>query len=214
MKKLCLLAMLIIALVFAVPFLYTNAQVTKHISKQQYQQGDIIFQSSHSRQCEAVKMATHSDISHCGMLFKENDQWYVIEAVEPVQIVSLNSFIARGIDAHYKVKRLKKAYNQLTDATIDAMMTLGKKWIGKHYDIYFGWGNDQLYCSELVWKLYHDAARIDLCELRKLKDFDLSQPLVKEMMNERYGNNIPNDENMVAPSDLFNSPKLELVDEH
>ena len=214
MKKIIWLSVSLLAIIFLVPFLYSNAQITKHSSRQQYQEGDIIFQSSNSRQCEAVKLATHSDISHCGILCNENNQWYVIEAVEPVQIVSLNTFIARGIDSHYKIKRLKKESNQLTDASINAMMKLGHQWIGKHYDIYFGWGNDQLYCSELVWKMYHDAAKIDLCALRKLKEFDLSQPLVKEMMRERYGNKIPYDENMVAPSDIYNSPKLELVDEH
>ena len=213
MRKLFYLAIICVATLFLAPYVFTNAQIKKHIKHKTYQDGDIIFQSSKSRQCEAVKLATHSNISHCGMLFQEEGNWFVIEAVEPVQIVSLSSFIARGEDKHYTIKRLKSIYNQLDDAKISSMNQLGKRWIGKHYDIYFSWNNDEIYCSELVWKLYHDGAQIDLCALKKLKDYDLSSPLVKTMMNERYGKNVPLNEEMVAPSDIYNSDKLELVDQ-
>ena len=32
--------------------------------------GDIIFQTSQSAQCEAVRIATNSKFSHCGIIFK------------------------------------------------------------------------------------------------------------------------------------------------
>lgn len=196
-----------------IPILYTHAQITKHLSKQEYQNGDIVFQSSNSKQCEAIKLATHSNLSHCGILFQDHDDWYVLEAVEPVQVELLSNWIKRDANGHYSVKRLKNASSLLNESTLNKMYALGKKWIGKHYDIYFNWGDDQLYCSELVWKLYHNVANIDICELKPLRTYDLSHSLVKQIMKERYGNEIPLNEHMVAPSDLYNSSKLELIDE-
>jgi len=37
----------------------------------EFQNGDIIFQTSESQQCEAVRIATNSKFSHCGILFIE-----------------------------------------------------------------------------------------------------------------------------------------------
>lgn len=211
MRKI-LLGSFIVALVLAItPHFISVGKTKKHIAKTDYKNGDIIFQSSTSRQCEAVKMATHSDISHCGLLFEENGKWYVLEAVEPVQVTTLSSFIHRGTGQHYSVKRLKSGYT-LSEDTKMQMIAKGKKWIGKHYDIYFNWGDSELYCSELVWKLYHDIAKLDLCKLRPLRDYDLKDNLVGEMMQERYGKNIPYQENMVAPSDIYQSNLLELVE--
>jgi hypothetical protein len=38
-----------------------------------------------------------------------------------------------------------------------------------------------------------------------LKDFNLKDPRVQAILAERYGNAIPLEENVVAPSDLENS---------
>jgi hypothetical protein len=51
---------------------------------QQYHDGDIIFQSSPSRQSAAIEEATQSPYSHCGIIFFENNVAYVYEAVQPV----------------------------------------------------------------------------------------------------------------------------------
>lgn len=211
MKKILLGGIIVVLVLAITPHFISVGKTKKHIAKTEYKVGDIIFQSSTSRQCEAVKMATHSDISHCGLLFEDKGRWYVLEAVEPVQVTTLASFIHRGTGQHYSVKRLKTGYS-LSDDIKKQLIANGKKWIGKHYDIYFNWSDSELYCSELVWKLYHDIAKLDLCKLRPLRDYDLKDNLVGEMMHERYGDKIPYNENMVAPSDIYNSPMLEMVD--
>lgn len=212
-KRILYVILALAGIFILIPELISKAQVKKTISRSGFRDGDIIFQSSDSRQCQAIKIATHSDISHCGLLISEGGKWYVLEAVEPVQLISLPAFIGRDPQQHYTVKRLKNEFLPKQDA-FEKMLAEGKRWIGKHYDIYFNWSGSELYCSELVWKLYHNVPGIDLCNLRRLKDFDLSSPLVKEMMNERYGNKIPYDESVVAPSDIFNSEKLEMVSQY
>ena len=82
--------------------------------------------------------------------------------------------------------------------------------MGKDYDIYFNWDDTEIYCSELVWKAYQ-AANLSICDAQPLKSYNLTHPLVLETMKQRYGVNIPWDEPMVAPSDLFSSPLLETI---
>jgi hypothetical protein len=94
---------------------------------------------------------------------------------------------------------------------VKAMLLNATHFIGKSYDIYFNWSDEEIYCSELVWKLYQRNLNIALCPLKVLKDYDLRHPDVRAIMQERYGKDIPWDEPMVAPIDLFNAASLKLV---
>lgn len=176
--------------------------------------GDIIFQSTHSRQCEAVKLATHSEYSHVGIIFKDEGEWMVYEAVQPVKKTPLKEWIQHGENSHYVVKRLKNSKKILTSKMIEEMKEIGEANMGKDYDIYFNWSDDEIYCSELVWKMYDEAADVHIGELKQLKDFDLSSNSVRTIMSERYGTSIPLEEKVIAPSDLFESTKLRLIDQN
>lgn len=178
------------------------------------QDGDIIFQSTHSRQCEAVKLATKSEYSHVGIIFKDQGEWMVYEAVQPVKKTPLKDWVAHGEDKHYVVKRLKNSKKILTESVLNEMQEIGEENLGKNYDIYFNWSDDEIYCSELVWKIYDEAAEIQISELKQLKDFDLTSQSVRTIMAERYGTNIPFNEEVIAPSGLFDSKKLILVDQN
>jgi uncharacterized protein YycO len=173
--------------------------------------GDIIFQTSLSRQCEAVRIATNSKFSHCGIIYTINNEKVVFEAVQPVKITPLKIWITHGKGNAYLVKRLKNAAIQLTPEILIKMKDYGNEFKNKDYDLYFEWSDDKIYCSELVWKIYKNGASIELCNLAKLKSFNLENPLVKEILKERYGNAIPLEEEVVAPSQLVNSTLLETV---
>ena len=88
------------------------------------------------------------------------------------------------------------------------MKSYGYQFKNKDYDLYFEWSDDKIYCSELVWKIYKNAADITLCNLEKLESFNLENDKVKAILQERYGNNIPLKEEVVAPSQLVNSDQL------
>jgi uncharacterized protein YycO len=177
-------------------------------STTEYLEGDIIFQSSQSNQCKAVKLATHSEYSHVGMITFINGKSFVLEAVEPVRTTGLATWIAHGTGSHYTVMRLKNRTAEIANSEISVAQALAKKMLGIHYDLYFNWSDDQLYCSELIWKIYKRGYGVELCSLRKMKDFDLTSPEVKAIMKQRYGNNPPLEEDVVAPSDLSNSALL------
>jgi hypothetical protein len=169
------------------------------------QEGDMIFQTSQSKQCEAVKIATNSKFSHCGIVFIENGKKYVFEAVQPVKYTPLEEWITHGIENHFVVTRLKNASPLLNPETLQKMKNYAKRLNNKDYDLYFEWSDDKTYCSELVWKIYKNGGGIELCPLQKLKDFNLKDPRVQAILAERYGNKIPLEENVVAPSNLEQS---------
>lgn len=173
-----------------------------------YQNGDIVFQATSGPRGLAIQLATHSQYNHCGVLFYENNEWTVYEAVQPVGKISLEDFNARG---KATFMRLKNSKDILTTEAIQKLKDAFKKYNHKDYDMAFNWSDKEIYCSELVYKLYESALAIKLCKPRKLKDFDLTNKLVKEQLKLTYGNQIPLDEPMVAPSDIANSDLLELV---
>jgi len=170
--------------------------------------GDIIFHASRSAQSAAIQRATHSRYSHVGMVFHRNGKPYVFEAIATVRYTPLADWIGRGEDAHYVVRRLRTG---MTPGKAGKLRSAAEKYANKPYDLYFEWSNDRIYCSELVWKTYHDALGIELGARQKLKEFDLSDPVVESKMRERYGTRIPLDEPVISPAAQFESPLLETV---
>ncbi len=183
---------------FAEPFLSGKDSLLK--------EGDIIFQSDSAGQGKAIQLATHSEYSHCGILFKENGKWIVYEAVQPVKKTALDVFISHGDKKAWAVVRLKDQASLLKDGKLARMKSVASSFLNKNYDIYFDWSDDQLYCSEYVWKIYQRGAGIEIAGLRKFSSFDLKDPVVKYILQQRFGNNIPLDRTVISPADLYNSP--------
>jgi hypothetical protein len=173
--------------------------------------GDLIFQTSLSKQSMAIQLATKSKYSHCGLIFKRDTEYYVFEAVQPVKFTPLEKWIAKGQGGKFVIKRLKDAGEVLTPNVLQKMLDVAEKFKGKNYDLTFEWSDDKIYCSELIWKIYQRAAGIEIGKLQKLRDFDLTNSSVKKKMIERYGDNVPLDENVISPVAIFNSELLEAV---
>lgn len=199
MKKI-LIAILIIFVLGLTGMLYAFRQEMPRLSS-----GDVIFQTSMSRQCQAVRLATRSVFSHCGMIWEVGNKYYVLEAVQPVKITPLDEWISHGEGEKYVIRRLKNADEVLTPAVLKKMEAEGKKMQGKNYDGYFEWSDDQIYCSELVWKIYKRAAGLEVGRLQKIKDFDLSSEAVKQIIRERYGDNLPVNETVISPQSIYES---------
>ncbi|SEV95602.1 Permuted papain-like amidase enzyme, YaeF/YiiX, C92 family [Chitinophaga sp. YR573] len=181
------------------------------MSHHKIKDGDIIFQTSLSGQSKAIQLATHSKYSHCGIVYKKGNELFVFEAVEPVKLTPLSKWIARGEGGKFEIRRLKNREQILTPAVLEKMKQVENRFAGKHYDIYFDWSDDNIYCSELVWKVYKEATGLEIGQLEKLRNFDLSSEAVKQKMKERYGDHIPLDENVISPVSIYNSELLKRV---
>ena len=174
-------------------------------------EGDILFQDFYTPQSAAIKLATGSKYTHCGILFFDDTTPKVWEAVQPVCITPLQEWVARDTSGHFVVKRLKGVDSLLMPKVIEEMKKYALYHLDKNYDIYFNWSDTELYCSEYIYKIFSNAACIELAPLNKLGEYDLSHPIVKQILNERYGDSIPVDEPVISPGDLFNSPLLDTV---
>lgn len=171
-------------------------------------EGDLIFQTSLSGQSRAIRKATGSNYSHCGIICRKGDVYFVYEAVQPVKSTPLAEWIARGEGGHYVVKRLAGADSLLTERNLARMRREAARFAGRDYDLTFEWSDEKIYCSELIWKIYDRALGIRLAEPQRLGDFDLSTPAVREKLAERYGDDPPLDEPVISPAALFDSPLL------
>ena len=174
----------------------------------QLREGDLIFHTSHSAQSRAIQLATHSPWSHCGIVYREAGNWQVFEAVQPVKLTPLADWMARGQGGHFVTKRLRDAAAVLTPATLARLKAAGQPMLGHNYDLYFGWSDDRIYCSELIWKVYERGLGRRISQLQQLRDFDLSHSAVQAKLRERYGNRLPLNEPVISPVSIFNSPEL------
>ena len=186
-------------------------EVKQLVDNGEIKNGDLIFQTSLSGQSKAIQLATKSKYSHCGLIFKDHNGFYVFEAIQPVKRTPLDKWIARGQDGKYVIKRLKNANEILTPAILTKMKQVGDNFSGKNYDLTFEWSDYKIYCSELIWKIYQRSTGIEIGKLEKLSDFDLTNEAVKKKMDERYGNKIPMDEIVISPAAIFDSELLTTV---
>jgi hypothetical protein len=210
MKRIVLSILSSFSFIFLLSFTASSADLHALTGRDSLlKEGDIIFQSDSAGQGKAIQIATHSEYSHCGILFKENGNWIVYEAVQPVKKTSLAEFISHGDHRAYAVVRLKDGY--LDAAKISKMKSVASSFLNKSYDIYFDWSDDKLYCSEYVWKIYQRGAGIEVAKLRKFSSFDLNDPIVKLILQQRFGNAIPLDRTVISPADLYNSSLVKRV---
>ncbi|MCB0402583.1 MAG: YiiX family permuted papain-like enzyme [Flavobacteriales bacterium] len=179
-----------------------------------YRDGDIIFQTSGSGQSKAIQLATHSEYSHCGLMFKRKngkDEWSVLEAIQPVKWTPLSEWIARGDDQHYVIKRVITD-SIIPDKSLQELRKIAEQYLGKDYDLLFDWSDEKIYCSELVWKSYYNLNKTKVGEPQQLSEFDLSNPVVRQKMKERYGSQVPLQETVISPAAIFDSELLETIE--
>jgi hypothetical protein len=146
-----------------------------------------------------------------GIVLLQEGRPCVFEAVEPVRFTALDKWIARGDKGHCVIKRLRNADSIFDAQGLARIHKLVPEFEGKHYDLTFGWSDSTIYCSELVWKLYDRGVGIQVGKLRKLRDFDLTSPVVREKMKQRYGDRVPLEETVVSPADIFDSELLKTI---
>lgn len=183
-------------------------ELSEQVDFNELQNGDIIFQGSLAWQSKAIALATNSKYTHCGIIFKKGNKYFVYEAVLFVKLTPLAKWINHGVNGFYVVKRLKNANIVLTPVTLDKMLIEGKKMKWKIYDLTFKWNDKKMYCSELVWKIYQRATGIEIGKLKNISEFNLEDKIVKKMMSERFGNKTPMDELIISPKAIYDSELL------
>jgi hypothetical protein len=146
-----------------------------------------------------------------GVIFIDEGELFVYEAVGPVKRTPFKEWIQRGVGGRFIVKRLSEADKLLTDDAIAKLRAAVEIYVGRPYDLFFEWSNDRIYCSELVWKMYKSALGIEIGTLQTFNDFNLSDPAVVKKLEERFPNGVPGDEVVISPASMFESEELVTV---
>ncbi len=207
------IAHLPLILILAFFGILTQALAPAHagtVPTEKFHNGDLIFQQSKSRQSAAILEATGSPWSHVGMLVQKGKDWYVAEAVQPVRITQLQSFIDRGRDKSYRVYRIRG----ITDNEVTALEDAIAPQLGKNYDIFFEWSDDTLYCSELIYKAVFVATGKEIGNVQRFADLNLNGPLIQELIRQRYkntGKTFNPNEPIVTPVSQLEDSDLDLV---
>lgn len=147
------------------------------------QTGDLVFQTSKSRQAHAIMAATGSPYSHVGIVeVDKNGNKKVIEAIGQgvVDNTPINAWIQRGVGARYAAYRV----NNLSESQKKAIVTAAKSYVGRKYDIYFTSHNKDIYCSELVDFAFRSTKKIGTYQ--KLKELQIDHKVVRNLIEQRW----------------------------
>src|SRR5262245_52456638 len=190
----------------ALPIVVLGLRPTVARWRYQPREGDIVFQSlPPSRLSIAIEGATHSPYSHCGIVAGNGKTWVVIEAYRGVADTPLQEWLTRGQGGEFAVYRLRQPYN----LHISEMIRAARKQAGKPYDVRYRWDDEQIYCSELIFKAYETASHERLGELVRLGELDW-QPY-RATIEYYEGGPVPLDREVITPRDLARAEQLEEV---
>ncbi len=172
MKRVVLVVMVLLAVVLVWRW---NAPVPA------LRDGDLVFQSSHSRQSTAILAATRSAYTHMGIIERHSDGLYVVEADGPVKTTPLGVWIARGRFGRYAVYR----YRGLTSAQAAAVLRAAHVYDGRPYDLFFSFDNRAIYCSELPWLAFR-AAGVPVGQVETLGALHVDSALTGRLIRARW----------------------------
>ncbi len=145
------------------------------------QSGDVIFQTSNSKQSFAIMWASKSLYSHVGIVEVVGKEKFVLEAISKVSRTPFDKWVNRGRLGRFSIYR----YEGLNEKDRDSIVMTAKKYLGRPYDIFFTSKNDEIYCSELVDLAYQKAGH-PIGKVEKVKDLDVDNWIVRKLVKERW----------------------------
>lgn len=163
-----------------------------------------MFHRSRSAQSAAIAQATGSPWTHTGIVRIVDGRPMVLEAVQPVRLTPFEVWVERGVGPTVVKRVPTSVWDEASVARLDALQ---QAWLGRPYDLRFEPGTEALYCSELVREAYLQAAGVELAPLRPVASYEVADPPLRRRMIARWGA-VPEELNVVAPSDLFDAKGL------
>jgi hypothetical protein len=160
--------------------------------------GDVVLQTSTSPQSRAIQLATGSPYSHVGIVEVAPRGTYVIEAIGRVSRTPWTAWRARGEGGRVTILRPRGVDHR----KISRVLSQARAFLGKPYDARFGWSDERIYCSELVYKAYLRGAGLRAGRLQKVRELELGA--IQKQVMERYGR-IPWELELVTPASIAES---------
>lgn len=143
--------------------------------------GDIVLQTSTTRQSAAVGMASGSLYTHMGIIKMTDKGPVVVEAAGPVRETPLGEWIKRGYLERMTVMR----YKDLPSSKAKKILNEAKRYYGQAYDTMFIFDNGKLYCSELVYLAFKRAG-LEIGMVQQVRDMSLNNSTVQRLFEQRW----------------------------
>lgn len=166
--------------------------------------GDVVFQTSRSRQSAAIQRATGSPWSHVGIVERTPEGLFVLEAIQPVSRTPWERWRRRGEGGRVRVMRARG----LDPAAAAKVVAEAKRFLGRPYDPWFRWDEGRIYCSELVTKAFERGAGVALGRRQRVGELAIEG--LEAELRRRYGG-IPGDLVLVSPASIAEDGDLALV---
>jgi hypothetical protein len=185
-------------------FLRLDRVVAFYLSEKSH--GDMIFQSlPRGELVDAIEGVSQSEWSHCGILVRREGKWMVAESIGQVRYTPLHLWIVRGRKskiASYRLKSLPADLEKKLEPPIEELLD-------RLYDFSYAPEDNEIYCSELIYKVYERGTGIKIGEWEKLGTLNW-QPHEK-FIRGLEGGELPLDRPMITPVGLTRSPLVEKV---
>ncbi len=170
------------------------------------EEGDVLFQSlPHGELSDAIEGVTESEWSHCGILIRRDGRWFVAEAIGEVRYTPLHLWVVRGRGSRVESYRV----TGVTQPTHEEIARGVDKLLGRPYDFRYAPDDSEIYCSELVYKVFERESGIKVGVWQQLGDLNWKphEAFIRGMENGR----LPLDREMVTPVSLTRSANLARV---
>lgn len=190
-----------------VAFVHFHVYGLAHLAGYSPREGDVVFQSlPRGDLVDAIEGITNSPFSHCGVVMKNSGgHWVVHEAIGVVRETPLYLWIVRGRGARIDAWR----WREIQAKDLAPLRAALAKQAGKRYDYRYAPGDDEIYCSELVFKAYRDAYGVELGVWEKLGD--LNWKPFEKFVREMEDGALPLERPMITPVGVTRSALLEKV---
>jgi hypothetical protein len=219
MMKFALQALVAVLAVLGIGFTLAPAEDLPPLKR-----GDIVFQKTTTSASDAIMLASGTQYTHVGIVeIDGKGRPRVIEAVGPVQEVSLDAWIKKGNGGRITVKRIKG----LEEAQAKAAIASARRYMGRPYDHYFYETRDQIYCSELVYAAFKDGPGMMVGREEKVRDLNIDTAAAQKLIAQRWRSHplcrtkgaktfddcyaLILDQTLVTPASIARDPQMEMV---
>jgi hypothetical protein len=159
----------VIGAIFLSVCLYRNVPSLWQLFVYHPRDGDIVLQSlPHGELVDAIEGVTRSPWSHCGVVVHEHHCWWVMESIGHVRKTLLPLWLIRGRHGSFEAYRFTRVLASNEDRLHQAL----DRYMGRPYDYHYAPGDNEIYCSELVYDVFRDAFGVKLGEWQRLTDLN------------------------------------------
>lgn len=164
---------------------YILTYMTTRHEPVEWQNGDLVFQTSTSLPNEMILNASASPLTNVGIVAvsEENGTTVISTGSSQVDEVSIGSFVSRGNEGAIAVYRVHNMTPELGVQVVAA----ARKQIGKPYDTFFDKSADSIYAAELV-RLAYSEIGVTLGTTTRLETLAKGQPSFEAIYDQQWSN--------------------------